>query len=216
MNNSLRALDISTNDMVGPPMCLTAVPLHVEVPLWKFGVMVGLALLSGTFSGLNLGLLGLDVKNLELLTKGPFNSEQEERDARYAQAILPLRRRGNLLLCTILLGNVTVNSALAILMGDLTSGVTGLLLSTGIITIFGEIVPQAVCSRYALIIGSHTTYIVWFFVFLTFPISFPISAILDKILGEEIGNVLSKNQCKKMFEMLESENVIKSSERKII
>ena len=75
MNNSLRALDISTNDMVGPPMCLTAVPLHVEVPLWKFGVMVGLALLSGTFSGLNLGLLGLDVKNLELLTKGPFNSE---------------------------------------------------------------------------------------------------------------------------------------------
>jgi metal transporter CNNM len=106
---------------------------------------------------------------------------------------LPIRRRGNLLLCTILLGNVTVNSGLSILMGDLTSGLTGLIFSTGIITIFGEIVPQAVCSRYALIVGAHTTYIIYFFMFVTFPISYPISAILDKALGEEVGNLLSKN-----------------------
>jgi metal transporter CNNM len=51
---------------------------------------------------------------------------------------------------------------------------------------------------------------------LTCPISYPISAILDKVLGEEVGNVLSKSQMKRMFEMLEGENVIKSSERKII
>jgi metal transporter CNNM len=150
-------------------------------------------MLSGTFSGLNLGLLGLDVKNLELITKGPFNNEDEELDSRRALAILPLRKRGNLLLCTILLGNVTVNSALAILMGDLTSGVMGLIISTGIITIFGEIIPQAVCSRYALIMGANTTWIIYFFMFVTFPISFPISAILDKVLGEEVGNILSKN-----------------------
>ena len=178
--------------------------------------IVFLAMLSGTFSGLNLGLLGLDVKNLEILTKGPFNSEEEARDAEYAEKILPIRKRGNLLLCTILLGNVTVNSALSIFMGDLTSGLTGLIISTAIITIFGEIVPQAVCSRYALIVGAHTTWIIYIFMFLTFPISFPISAILDKVLGEEVGNILSKNQMKRMFEMLEIENVIKSSERKII
>ena len=98
-------------------------------------------MLSGTFSGLNLGLLGLDVKNLELLTKGPFGSVEEETDAKYAIAILPLRKRGNLLLCTILLGNVTVNSALSILIADFTSGVMGLVVSTGIIVIFGEIIP---------------------------------------------------------------------------
>jgi len=97
--------------------------------------------LSGIFSGLNLGLLGLDVKNLELITKGPFSSEEEELDAKRATKILPLRRRGNLLLCTILLGNVTVNSGLSILMGDLTSGLEGLIISTAIITVFGEIIP---------------------------------------------------------------------------
>jgi len=51
---------------------------------------------------------------------------------------------------------------------------------------------------------------------LTFPCSFPLAAILDKVLGEEVGNILSKSQMKRMFEMLEAENVIKSGERKII
>jgi len=44
--------------------------------------------------------------------------------------------------------------------------------------------------------------------FMTFPISFPISAILDKALGEEVGNILSRSQMKRMFDMLEIENVI--------
>ena len=164
-----------------------------NIEWWQYVVIVVLCSFSAMFSGLNLGLMGLDVKNLELITKGPFSNEQEERDAKYAARILPLRRRGNLLLCTILLGNVTVNSGLSILMGDLTSGITGLLLSTFIITIFGEISPQAICSRHALVVGAHTVWIMYIFIFLFFPISFPISAILDKILGEEVGNILSKN-----------------------
>lgn len=47
----------------------------VEVATIDYVIIVVLALMSGAFSGLNLGLLGLDVKNLELLTKGPFNDE---------------------------------------------------------------------------------------------------------------------------------------------
>ena len=46
--------------------------------------IIVLAMMSGMFSGLNLGLLGLDVKSLELLTRGPFNDEQEAKDAEYA------------------------------------------------------------------------------------------------------------------------------------
>jgi len=101
-------------------------------------------------------------------------------------------------------------------MDSMFQGVIGLVISTSIITVFGEIIPQAACSRYALAVGAKTAWIMYIFMVITFPCSFPIAAILDKVLGEEVGNVLSKNQMKKMLSSLEDENVIKSNERKII
>ena len=44
------------------------------------------------------------------------------KEAKYARRIFPIRRRGNLLLCTILLGNVSVNALLSILMAGMTEG----------------------------------------------------------------------------------------------
>ena len=41
--------------------------------------MIVLIVLSGTFSGLNLGYLGLDPKYLELLTIGPFETKEDEK-----------------------------------------------------------------------------------------------------------------------------------------
>lgn len=49
-------------------------------------------------------------------------SAGDYKQKKYAQRIYPLRKRGNLLLCTLLLGNVAVNSLLSIIMADLTSG----------------------------------------------------------------------------------------------
>lgn len=183
---------------------------------WRFLIIVVLSLLSAVFSGLNLGIVGLDPGYLEILTIGPFETKEDERDAIYAKRILPLRKRGNLLICTILLGNVSVNSILSIIMADLTSGIAGMLITTAIVLVFGEVIPQAVCSRYALVIGAHTMWILYLFMIMTFPISFPLSAILDKILGEDAGNVFNKNKMKRMFELYEKEKVLDPSELKIL
>lgn len=79
-----------------------------EVVWWEILIIVLLSLLTGIFSGLNLGIISLDLNYLELLSKGPYESKEDERDAIYAKRIMPLRKRGNLLLSTIILGNVAV------------------------------------------------------------------------------------------------------------
>lgn len=129
---------------------------------------------------------------------------------------MPLRKRGNLLLCAILLGNVLVNSGISIIMGDNFSGVFALVVSTGMIVVFGEIVPQAVCSRYGIVAGAHLSWLLWLTIAFTFVVSYPISAILDKILGDEVGTILTKSKMKKLFELQEQLEVVEDQEGKIL
>ncbi len=86
-------------------------------------------------------------------------------------------------MCTILVGNVAINALFSILMADITSGLIGTIISTLVIMFFGEILPQAVINRHALMVGAHSMWLLWIFLIITFPISFPLSAILDKLLG---------------------------------
>ena len=72
----------------------------------EYVIVVVLVLLSGIFSGLTLGLFSLAPEELE--RKMTLGLE----DAPLAAKIYPVRKDGNLLLCTLLLGNVAVNSAL--------------------------------------------------------------------------------------------------------
>ena len=59
-------------------------------------------------------------------------------------------------------------------------------------------------------------WILYIFVFITFPVTFPLAAILDKLLGEDAGNVYNKNKMKRLFEMYEHEKLLDPQERKIL
>lgn len=125
----------------------------------------------------------------------------KENHRKWAARIIPIRKRGNLLLCTLLLGNVMVNTGISVLTTDMTSGIAGFLISSAVITLFGEIIPQATCSRYALAIGAHTFWLVYIFMALLFPLTFPLSFFLDKVLGKEIGTVYTKEELKRLVEI---------------
>ena len=172
-----------------------------KVEWWRWLVILGLIMLSGCFSGLNLGVLGIDTKDLELLTEGPYESKEDEKEGVHARRLLPLRRRGNLLLCAILLGNVMVNSLLSILMSDIAGGAVALIASTALIVVFGEIVPQAICSRHGVKAGAYLSWLLWITIVVTFIFAYPIAAILDKVLGEEEGTIMNKNKMKKFFQI---------------
>jgi hypothetical protein len=49
-----------------------------EVEPWRIALIIGLVALSGAFSGLNLGVLSLDVQSLNLLRQSPFEDKEEE------------------------------------------------------------------------------------------------------------------------------------------
>lgn len=159
-------------------------------------LIIFLVCMSAMFSGLTLGLLSLDKTGLEIVMEG-----DDEKSAKAAKKIYPVRARGNLLLCTLLLGNVAVNALLSILMAEKAGGLVGFLVSTFVIVIFGEILPQALCSRYALEIGSKCIPVVKVIMVLFLPISFPLAYCLDKALGDELATTYSSSEMRKLLQI---------------
>nr|XP_057910104.1 metal transporter CNNM4-like isoform X2 [Doryrhamphus excisus] len=183
------------------------------LPLWLQVILIScLLVLSGMFSGLNLGLMALDPMELRIV-----QSCGTDKEKKYARKIEPIRSKGNYLLCSLLLGNVLVNTTLTILLDDLIgSGLGAVVASTVGIVIFGEIVPQALCSRHGLAVGANTIILTKFFMFLTFPLSFPVSKLLDVLLGQEIGTVYNREKLVEMLKVTEPYNDLVKEELNMI
>jgi metal transporter CNNM len=148
-------------------------------------IPLALVLLSGLFSGLTLGLLSLDSQSLRRRAK------HGDADA---AIIYPVRIKGNLLLTTLLLGNVAVNTTLSIYLTNIASGLVAGLLATTLIVLFGEIIPQAVISRYALWFGARTIWFTRLAILLAYPIAWPIAKLLDWALGSELPTTYSHKE----------------------
>ncbi|XP_042613257.1 metal transporter CNNM2-like isoform X3 [Cyprinus carpio] len=183
------------------------------LPFWLQVIFISMLLcLSGMFSGLNLGLMALDPMELQIV-----QNCGTEKEKTYARKIEPVRSQGNYLLCSLLLGNVLVNTTLTILLDDIAgSGLIAVVMSTIGIVIFGEIVPQAICSRHGLAVGANTIFLTKFFMLLTFPASYPVSKLLDYLLGQEIGTVYNREKLLEMLRVTDPYNDLVKEELNII
>ncbi|XP_021911048.1 DUF21 domain-containing protein At2g14520-like, partial [Carica papaya] len=73
--------------------------------------------------------------------------------------------------------------ALPIFLDGLVTAWGAILISVTLILLFGEIIPQSVCSRHGLAIGATVAPFVRLLVWVCFPVAFPISKLLDFLLG---------------------------------
>lgn len=138
---------------------------------------IGICILhSGMFSGLNLALFGVTRLRLEV---------EVDSGNKAAERILKLRQDSHYLLTTILWGNVAFNTLLAILSNSLLAGLYAFIFSTLIITLIGEIIPQAYFSRHALRMGSLLAPVIRFYQILLYPLTRPTALLLDRLLGRE-------------------------------
>lgn len=151
----------------------------------EYLILILLLCFSALFSGLTLGYFSLNLNTLERRAK---HGNKE------AAAVYTIRKQGNLLLTTLLLGNVAVNSVLSVYLGSLFSGVVAGIAATSLIFIFGEILPQATFSRHALWFGSRFAPLMRLIMFIMLPVTFPIAFILNKLLGEEMPSFYSKSE----------------------
>ncbi|KAK6121002.1 hypothetical protein DH2020_045256 [Rehmannia glutinosa] len=141
-------------------------------------VIVFLVTFAGLMSGLTLGLMSLSLVDLEVLAKSGT-----PKDKQHAAKILPVVKNQHLLLCTLLICNAAAMEALPIFLDSLVVAWGAILISVTLILLFGEIIPQSVCSRYGLAIGAAMAPVVRVLVCVCFPVAYPISKLLDLLLG---------------------------------
>ncbi|XP_059445225.1 DUF21 domain-containing protein At2g14520 [Corylus avellana] len=141
-------------------------------------IIVFLVVFAGLMSGLTLGLMSMSLVDLEVLAKSGT-----PKDRKYAAKILPVVKNQHLLLCTLLICNAASMEALPIFLDSLVTAWGAILISVTLILLFGEIIPQSVCSRYGLAIGATVAPFVRVLVWICYPVAFPISKLLDFLLG---------------------------------
>lgn len=151
------------------------------------GISISVVLFAGLCSGLTLGLLSIDKLSLDILLNAGTDKEKK-----YARKLKPILRRYHLLLVTLLLWNALAMEALPLFLNRMVPEFLAILLSVSFVLIFGEVLPQAVISRYGLAIGGNLSWLVHILIIVALPVALPVSFALDWMLGADNENTYYK------------------------
>jgi metal transporter CNNM len=136
--------------------------------------VTALVALSAVCSGLNIALMSLETADLK--RKAKIGNPDAKR-------VLPLRKNAHLSLAAILLTNVAAVSVTSLVLEAEAGGLIAAVLSTLLIVILGEIIPQAFFSKYALKACARLSLMLRFMIVVTYPVSKPLQLLLDKLFG---------------------------------
>jgi metal transporter CNNM len=147
--------------------------------------VVLLVLASAICSGLNIAVMSLDISDLRRKVK--LGNKQARR-------VLPLRRNTHLTLGSILFTNVAAVSATSLVLEHEFNGWIAGFVSTILIVIFGEVMPQALFSKDPLSWTSRFAPVLYGMRIITYPLSKPLQLLLDKLFPKERTPLQSRHE----------------------
>ncbi|KAI3835752.1 hypothetical protein MKW92_033215 [Papaver armeniacum] len=145
------------------------------------GISCLLVVFAGIMSGLTLGLMSLGLVDLQILQSSGTPSEKKQ-----AAAILPVVQKQHQLLVTLLLCNACAMEALPLYLDRVFNPFLAIVLSVTFVLAFGEVIPQAICTRYGLAVGANFVWLVRILMIVCYPVAYPIgSSMAGKSIHHE-------------------------------
>ena len=146
-----------------------------DILLWLAAAV--LLVLSGLFSGLNIGLMMARPDDLK---------RKARQGDKIAARVYRYRKDGYYLIFCIWLGNMT-------------NGVVGGLIATLLITMFGEILPQAIFSQRGYRFVRYFFWLLDVIYVLFWPLAQPMSKLLNRWLGKETPQLYSHQELEEII-----------------
>jgi metal transporter CNNM len=140
---------------------------------------------SAICSGLNISVMSLDISDLK--RKAKLGNRQAKR-------VLPLRRHTHLTLASILFTNVAAVSATSLVLGERLNGWLAGGLSTLLIVVFGEVIPQALFLKNPLQWSSTFAPVLRLMLIITYPLSKPLQILLDKLFPHQSHKLQTRHE----------------------
>ncbi len=150
-----------------------------------------LLVLAAIFSGLNIGLL--------MSRPNELKRKAAHGDSVAAQ-MLKYRENGNFLIVCILLGNVSAISIFTLLVDSLVGGLAAGIATTALMTIFGEIIPQAIFARHSYRLSRYFFWLLDILFVVLYPVAKPVSIGLNHFLGAELPAMFSREELTHLVE----------------
>ncbi len=173
--------------------------------LTTFLIVALLLFLSAIYSGLNISFMSLSVSELRRAAKIGNNK---------AQKLLKIRRRGHLVLSSVLIINIATISANSLLLNRyIVSWLAGVI-ATLLTVILAEIIPQSIFIRSPLKYSYRFRAFLIGGTILTYPLSKPLEILLNRLLPsgqaklfsrQELGVIIAEQYDNKSSELDEDE-----------
>lgn len=140
---------------------------------------------SAVCSGLNVAFMSLNLSDLRRKAK---------LGNAYAKRLLPLRRNAHLTLAAILLTNVAAASAAPLVIENSLNGLAAAVISTLLLVVFAEIMPQALFVPRALNACGRLYPLLRAMIVVTYPIAKPLQLLLDRLFGPQKSELHTRHE----------------------